>query len=177
VDLSDLATRLKRNIADAVSRAAAGLVNSAVTIALNGSQKEEPLAWTARSDDRSWRYHEPRSWSFGVLREEDSAPEDEEGDPWRGHGHEPEVAFDDPRPMREPVQRPAQRKWLEPVLAVLQALILWLRNRRAPLPLIGLGAGVAGLLAFVIGGSSGPVTVLLAITEILLAGSALLRAS
>jgi hypothetical protein len=175
VDLSDLVRGLKRSTAETVARATAALVNAAVTIALGGKQ-EQPLPWNTRSEQRSWHNRQPSTWPFRVLHEESHEVQDED-DLWRRQWEdEPEAEFDEPLPTREPAPTTVSRRWLEPALAVLQAAILWLRNRKAPLPMIAFGTSLVGLVALLLGGSSGPVTALLAVTEILVAGSALLRA-
>jgi hypothetical protein len=171
-DLTDLVSQLKRSTTDAVARGAAALVKAAVTLALNGKEQQQPDYHHCRPEDRLWRTPEQWSRPFRVFPEDPDDPQDmdDEDGLWRRPMMEEQRSGTGTQPM------PTRWHWLEAFLTALQASVLWLRSGRTRVPLVALGTGLLGLLALLAIGPSSGVTALLAMSEILVAGSALLRA-
>jgi len=180
-DLDALGERLRQSAAEAVGRAVGDAVGDAVHAALGGTARPGGFAPTPsfRPSSRpsaGWGGRGDSPWDPDPYDPQRREPlYDDDYDPYRLDPDD-----DDERYSGEPAPAPGATpsgRWSAAVVAGLQASAWWLRRHPGRLPLltalgVGLAAGMAGLTAATLAGSA---VGLLALFELLFAGSALLH--
>src|SRR5579885_2965561 len=182
-DLDALGERLRQSAAEAVGRAVGDAVGDAVHAALGGTGRPggfapAPSFRPSSRPSAVWGGHDDSPWDRDPYDPQRRDPLDDydEYDPYRLDPDDDEHYGGEPAPAPE---ASSTGRWSAAVVAGLQASAWWLRRHPGRLPLltalgVGLAAGLAGLTAATLAGSA---VGLLALFDLLFAGSALLNAN
>jgi hypothetical protein len=169
-DLEDLTDRLKSSTAEVVAGAAASLVNAAVNSVLGSRHSAGSQNFLSQRQARPWQEGHNQSWQFNTIGRDRQELDDD----WRYQRDSDEDDLDHQAPTVAEDGSPGRSRWLAVVLAAFQAAGWWLRRSPNGLTFTTVGVGLAAGAATLALGVT-PVTAILTICELLLAGGVLLR--